>query len=102
MKETVDPVSQKATKCIVESKGQDLQPQIIVTPPEITFTGHLKKDFCIFRMSLSIPKARLRLIWKRCPRKSILPGNFGKKIFILPRKKLLVFEGALNERNLRR
>jgi len=58
MKETVDPVSQKATKVIVESRSQELQPQIIIIPPEISFMGSLDRGITSIREEFVDPDVR--------------------------------------------
>ena len=98
MKETVDPVSQKATKGIVESKGQDLQPQIIVTPPEITFTGSFEKGLLHIRDEFVDPEGEIATDLEELPKEVDFSEKLGKKIFYHSEEKLLILKGAINEK----
>jgi DNA-directed RNA polymerase subunit beta' len=98
MKETVDPVSQKATKGIVESKGQDLQPQIIVTPPEITFIGSFEKGLLHIRDEFVDPEGEIATDLEELPKEVDFSEKLGKKIFYHSEEKLLILKGAINEK----
>jgi DNA-directed RNA polymerase subunit beta' len=98
MKETVDPVSQKATKGIVESKGQDLQPQIIVTPPEITFTGSFAKGLLHIRDEFVDPEGEIATDLEKLPKEVDFSEKLGKKFSYNAEEKLLILKGAFNEK----
>jgi len=98
MKETVDPVSQKATKGIVESKGQDLQPQIIVTPPEITFTGSFANGLLHIRDEFVDPEGEIATDLEELPQEVDFSEKHGKKFSYNAEEKLLILKGAINEK----
>ena len=97
MKETVDPVSQKASKVIVELKGQDLQPKIIIIPPEITFIGSLEKGILDIWDEFVDPKAEIATDLSRLPNDVHFPEEFQTKVYYDASESLLVLKGVINE-----
>ncbi|MCX8011738.1 MAG: hypothetical protein N3A64_01095, partial [Desulfobacterota bacterium] len=100
MKETVDPVSQKATKVIVEAKsqGQDLQPQIIITPPEITFVGSWEKGIISIRDEFLDSEEEIATDLERLPEGIQFPERLKERLVYYPEEKLLVLKGVINEK----
>ena len=98
MKETVDPVSQKATKVIVEAKGQDFQPQIIITPPEITFVGSWEKGIIGIWEEFVDPDGEIATDLERLPAEIHFPENLKERLTYYPEEKLLVLKGVINEK----
>ena len=98
MKETVDQVSQKATKVIVESKAQDLQPQIVITPPAISFVGSLEKGVVRIWDEFVDPDGEIAVDLKRLPKDIHFPEEFKTKLYFDASEKLLVSKGSINEK----
>ena len=97
MKETVDQVSQKATKVIVESKGQDLQPQIVITPPALALTvspdggvKHIQEEEIDLDQEVATDLNGL-------PEGFSIPTELEGNIFYDAVEKLLVLRGVLGE-----
>ena len=98
MKETVDPVSQKVSKVIVESKGQDLQPQIIISPPEISFTGSLEKGISSMRNEFINPEAEIATDLKKLPQGLHFSEELRTRIYYDSSEKFLILKGTINEK----
>ncbi|MFH0812837.1 MAG: hypothetical protein V2A69_08365 [Pseudomonadota bacterium] len=96
MKETVDKVSQKATKVIVESKGQDLQPQIVIIPPEITFTGSLEKGITSIWDEFVDPETEIAAGLRVFPQDLQIPPELYPKIAYDSSRQLIILKEALN------
>ena len=97
MKETVDQVSQKASKVIVESKGQDLQPQIIITPPALALTvspdegvKHIQEEGIDLDQEVATDL-------KGLPEGFSIPAELEGKVVYDGAEKLLVLKGVLGE-----
>lgn len=97
MKETVDQVSQKATKVIVESRGQDLQPQIVITPPAIALSISFEKGVISIQEASVDPEQEIAADLNELPRGFSLPVALDSKIYYDSTEKLLVLKGVLNE-----
>ncbi|MCD6352698.1 MAG: hypothetical protein J7M06_00600 [Proteobacteria bacterium] len=98
MEETVDQVSQKATKVIVESKGLDLQPQIIITPPEMTFAGSVEKGIVNIWDEFLGPDTEIATTLARLPKKVHFSPKLKTKIRYDSSDKLLILiKGVMNK-----
>ncbi len=98
MKETVDQVSQKATKVIVESKGQDLQPQIIITPPAIELTVSPQGEVKDIQEELIDLENEIATDLAPLPKDFSLPASLERTLSYDKKEKLLVLTGVLNEK----
>ncbi|MBW1678607.1 MAG: hypothetical protein JRJ08_00435, partial [Deltaproteobacteria bacterium] len=98
MKETVDQVSQKVTKVIVETKEQDLQPQIIITPPEIIFTGSREKGISGIRDEFIDSETGIATDLNKSPKDLQFPSELQTKIHYNSSEKLLILKEAINEK----
>jgi len=96
MKETVDQVSQKATKVIVESKGQELQPQIVITPPAIVLGISVKHGLTSIHEESSDPEQEIATDLNDLP-KGVDFGSLKSIIRYDAADKLLVLSGVMNE-----
>ncbi|MBN2468403.1 MAG: hypothetical protein JXD19_09670 [Deltaproteobacteria bacterium] len=99
MKEVVDQVSQKATKVIGESKGLDLQPQIIITPPEIIFVGCFEKGVEKIWDEYFDPHTEIAATLEALPESVFFPPELQTKVRYDASAKLLLLTGALSEKD---
>ena len=75
-----------------------MQPQIIVTPPEITFTGSFEKGLLHIRDEFVDPEGEIATDLEELPKEVDFSEKLGKKIFYHSEEKLLILKGAINEK----